>query len=113
MTSRDAQAFLDDIVTSARLVLQYVEGLTFEEFETNVEKQDSVIHRFEAIGEATKRLPPEVTTAIPEIQWRRIAGMRDFLVHEYWAVDLKLVWAVVHEKLEPLISAIEQYRGTR
>lgn len=107
---RDAHAFLDDIVASARLVLQYVEGLTFEQFEANIEKQDSVIHRLEAIGEATKQLPLEIIEAIPEIPWRKISGMRNFLVHQYWAVDLKLVWGVAHEQLEPLITAIEAYR---
>jgi uncharacterized protein with HEPN domain len=110
LTSRDAAALLDDIVSSARLVLRYVDGVNFEEFVQNVEKQDAVLRRIQAIGEAATRLPPEVTAAIPTVPWRRVAGMRHFLVHEYWAVDLKLVWVVAQEEMQPLIAAVEVYR---
>ena len=104
---------MEDVVVSARLVLRYIERLTFEEFEANSEKQDAVVHRIESIGEATTnlaRLFPSVVAAIPEVPWRKISGMRNFLVHEYWAIDLKLVWAVAHAEMQPLIAAIEEYR---
>jgi uncharacterized protein with HEPN domain len=70
-------------------------------------RQDAVIRRLEIIGEAVKQLSDEPRDRHPEIPWRRIAGMRDRLVHGYFGVDLSLVWGVVERDLPPLTAAIE------
>ncbi len=59
--------------------------------------QDAVIRNLEIIGEAVKRLSPSLTNAHPGVPWRQIAGMRDKLVHDYFGVDLDLVWGVPSE----------------
>jgi uncharacterized protein with HEPN domain len=61
--------------------------------------QDAVIRNLEIIGEAVKRLSPLLTGAHPDVPWRQIAGMRDKLVHDYFGVDLDLVWGVVEREL--------------
>jgi uncharacterized protein with HEPN domain len=71
-------------------------------------RQDAVIRKLQVIGEAVKLLPDSVTTQRPEIPWRRIAGMRDKIIHEYFGVDLELVWAVVEREFAPLKSAVEE-----
>jgi uncharacterized protein with HEPN domain len=78
------RAFLEDIVSSAHLALQYVDGMSPAEFEADVKTQDAVIRRLEIIGEAAKWVEPEVRQAMAAVQWRRISGMRNFVIHEYW-----------------------------
>jgi uncharacterized protein with HEPN domain len=103
------RAFLEDILQSGRLALQYVETLSLIEFEADLKTQDAVIRRLEVIGEAAKWIESDVKAAMPLVQWRRISGMRNFVIHEYWDVDLTIVWSTVHDDLPPLIQAIETY----
>ena len=69
---------------------------------------DAVLHNLEMIGDAAKRVPPKVRARAPEIEWRKMAGMRDMLAHVYFQVDLVIVWDAVETKLAPLESAVER-----
>ena len=64
--------------------------------------QDAVIRNLEIIGEATKKLPPDLRDRRPGVPWSRIAGMRDVLIHDYFEVDLQIVWDVVKNRLPEL-----------
>ena len=70
--------------------------------------QDAVIRNLEIIGEAVKNLPSELTERYPGIPWKNIAGMRDRLIHHYFGVNMKLVWAVVENRLEELDQVVQQ-----
>jgi uncharacterized protein with HEPN domain len=69
-------------------------------------RQDAVIRKLEIVGEAVKKLSDETKSRAPEIPWKQIAGMRDRLTHDYFGVDLALVWAVVEQDLPRLASAV-------
>ena len=64
--------------------------------------QDAVIRNLEVIGQAVKGLSEETRALDPDVHWRQIAGMRDKLIHEYFGVDLTLVWDVVERELPDL-----------
>lgn len=70
--------------------------------------QDAVIRQLEIIGEAVKRISPEILGHRPDIPWRRIAGMRDVLIHDYMGVDLEAVWQVTQQDLPQLRQAVEE-----
>jgi uncharacterized protein with HEPN domain len=70
--------------------------------------RDAVLRNLEIVGEATKALAPETRDRAPEIPWRRIAGMRDQLIHHYFGVDLDVVWRVVEVEVDPLLRVVER-----
>lgn len=96
-----------DILTAARLVQDFVQGLTREEFECDVKTQAAVVREMEIIGEATKRISQEFRSANPGIPWKKMAGMRDVLIHAYDEVDLEEVWNVVQVSIPQLIELLE------
>ncbi len=90
-------------------IQSYTQGMNEQAFLDNQLVQDAVIRNFEIIGEATKKLNPDFRAKYPEIEWKKIAGMRDKLIHDYIGVDLWAVWGVVEEilpVLEPEIAII-------
>ena len=70
--------------------------------------QDAVIRNFEVIGEAVKRIPESMKEERPDIPWRRIAGLRDVLIHQYLRVDLEAVWAIVRDDLPEFKQAVAE-----
>jgi uncharacterized protein with HEPN domain len=69
--------------------------------------QDAVIRNFEIIGEATKRLSPEIRAAYPDVPWQQVAGFRDVLIHDYLKVNLNRVWGVIEQNLPELKATVE------
>jgi len=108
LTSRDTRAFLEDILVSARLAIRYAGDYSVDELVRDTEKQDAIIHRIEIIGEAAGHISVELKSTI-NLPWSRIIGMRNLIAHQYWGIDLQLVWSVVHNDLPVLIAAIEPH----
>ncbi len=106
--TRGVEILLGEILDAVALVRDYTEGLDFDAFAANVEKQDAVIRRLEIIGEAVKGVPDEVRAGHPAVPWRDIAGARDILIHEYFRVDLEMAWVMVRKDLPILETEVRR-----
>ena len=108
MSIKKDKAYLRHILDAVSDIKRFMEGLTKEEFLEKKEKQYAVLRALEIIGEATKNLSKEMKTKSSEIQWKDIAGMRDKLIHEYFGVNLDLVWKTVSKNLPELEKQVSQ-----
>ena len=108
--SRDS-SYLLDILDSSRLALQYQGNATQEQFFDDLERQDAVIRRLLIVGEAARRVSEETRRQLPDLPWTAMVAMRNFIIHEYDAVDLRVVWDTVRNDLPPLIVALEKLVG--
>ncbi len=102
---RDISA-LWDILEASRNIQEFIFGLTVEQFVADKKCHFAVIAQIEIIGEAAKRLSDEFRQAHPDILWKQMAGMRDFLIHAYDQVDMKRVWEVATGSVPDLIQFI-------
>jgi len=101
--------YLEDILDSIEKIERFIAGMTFEQFIKDDKTVYAVIRALEIIGEAAKNIPEDVRSSYSEVPWREIAGMRDKLVHNYFGVDLEVVWKTASEdlsNLEPTIRRI-------
>jgi len=101
------EAYLLDILIAARKALAFVEGMTRDAFMESELHQNAVIRPLEIIGEAAAHVSESTRQAHPEIPWVEMIGMRHRLIHEYFRVDLKVVWETVQRDLPRLIVLIE------
>jgi uncharacterized protein with HEPN domain len=106
---RRDEAYLEDILQAAKAIQRFTDGVTVESFKANEEKYEAVIRKFEIIGEAARRLSPEMRKKFPEIPWNLVSAMRNILIHDYDDVDLDIVWQTVQRDLPPMIQHLEKY----
>ena len=100
-------AWVLDMLQAARKVLEYAHELTEDQYLASSRDQDAIIRQLTIIGEAAKRVSPEFRAEHPEVPWRKIAGFRDVVVHDYFHVDIKEVWRIVREDLPTLFKTLE------
>ena len=105
------RAHLLDILEAAKLAVSYVGTQTEQEFLSGIQCQDSVIRRFEIIGEAAKRVSEPTRADYPDLPWSEMIGMRNLLIHEYDDVDMAIVWRTVRDELPPLVKQLEAVLG--
>jgi len=106
---RDYRLYLEDILRAAQSIEEYLLGVhSFDNFCADKMRVDAVLRNLEIIGEASKRVPSEIKEKYPAVEWRKIAGLRDIVAHEYFGVDLEIVWDVVQNRLPGLRSLVSQ-----
>lgn len=99
---RDMRLYVQDILESIEAIEEYMQTLTEEKFYKIRQVQDAVLRRLEIIGEAAKKMDEDFKSEYPDIPWKKIGGMRDVLIHEYFGVNLKRVWLITREDLPEL-----------
>jgi uncharacterized protein with HEPN domain len=109
--SRDWQTYLADIITACEKVIRFTAGMDREAFLADDRTFHAVIHCLLIVGEAAKHIPDDVRRRMPGIEWRKIAGMRDFLAHVYFAINDKVVWDVVQAGVPELLRALEAFQN--
>lgn len=105
---REPKVFLQDILAAAEKIEKYTKGLSYDDFLDNDLVSDAVIKNILVIGEATKNIPDEIRQAHPHIEWRKMAGMRDMMIHSYFSINYRIVWDVVQNKIPKLKQHVEQ-----
>ncbi|MFM7601810.1 MAG: DUF86 domain-containing protein [Pseudanabaena sp.] len=100
--------FLQDILDAIAEIGVFVSGVSFDDFEANREKTLAVVKLLEVIGEAVKQIPNDRRDCYPDVPWKSIAGMKDVMVHEYWQIDVAVVWATVQRFLPSLKEVVEK-----
>ena len=96
---RDYRLYLDDISKAIKKIEKYTKGLSLAELKKKDLIIDGIARNLEIIGEAAKSIPKRIKEKYPDIEWRKISGLRDILAHEYFGIDLEVLWDIVKNKL--------------
>jgi len=106
--SRSLRLYLEDILSSSAKILRYTEGMTFEDFIRDERTYDAVLRNLQIIGEVVKNVPIEFRDKYEQIQWRKMAGLRDILAHAYFSLEDEIIWDVVENKVPILIEQMRE-----
>jgi uncharacterized protein with HEPN domain len=99
--------YLEDISGAISDIRSFVQGMSTEAFMADKKTQNAVVRSLEITGEAAGKIPKDVQDRYAEVPWEEIIGMRNRLIHEYFGVDLEIVWQTVREDLELLEVAVK------
>jgi uncharacterized protein with HEPN domain len=108
--SKDTETLLNHVLEAIEKIENYTENTSKEEFKRNVKTQDAVIRRLEIIGEAIKNLSEDFKEDNKESIWEGAAGMRDILIHQYFGVDLDIIWNTINQTLPELKENIKEVK---
>lgn len=106
MAKRNYIIFINDILKSIDDIESFVSGLDFNSFKEDDKTASAVIRKLEILGEATRSIPATVKKKYQLIDWLGMSDMRNKLIHDYFGVDLEIVWKVARQELPPLRSQI-------
>ena len=102
---RDYKQQIDDILQAITFIREYIKDMDYNAFEADRKTQDAVIRNLEIIVEAARAVPDEIRDKASQIEWYKIIALRNILIHEYFGVNLKIVWDVIKNKLDAVESA--------
>ena len=107
MSERNEKLLLEDMLQSAKKIKAYTQGIGFDTFISDEKTIDAVVRNFEIIGEASNRIDNDYKEKNPEIEWKRIRGFRNRIVHEYFGIDYEIIWTIIETYLDELIFSLE------
>ncbi|MDJ0845597.1 HepT-like ribonuclease domain-containing protein [Crocosphaera sp.] len=110
--SRSIRLYLEDIMVSGNKILSYTQAMTYEDFIADQKTYDAVIMNLLIIGEAVKNIPAEIKEEYKDIEWHKIAGLRDILAHAYFSLDDEIIWDIIINKIHPLLESIQAIINT-
>ena len=102
MSDRNTSLLIEDILQAIDKILSYTKDMTFNDYINDSKTVDAVVRNFSVIGEAANKVPAEFRTLHPEIEWQRIRGFRNRIVHEYFDIDYEILWQIRNENLSDL-----------
>ena len=105
---RNYKLYLDDILEAIRRIEEYTKKTTFGKLKRDNLVTDGVVRNLEIIGEATKNIPKQIKSKYSYIEWKKIAGLRDILAHEYFGIDLEILWDIIKNKIPDLKKNISR-----
>jgi uncharacterized protein with HEPN domain len=108
MPKRDPELLIEDMLTAIRKIERYTSGMDETMFRRDERTIDAVVRNLEILGEATRQMPEGFEAQHPEVSWRQIAGLRNRIVHDYFGLDLEIIWEVVQHDLPQLQTLLEQ-----
>ena len=103
MSKRDIRLLLLDMKESAEKILRYTAGQGFQDFLNDEKTIDAVVRNFEIIGEASIRIDEDFKLDHPQIEWKKLRGFRNRIVHEYFGIDYEIVWSIIQDDIEELV----------
>ncbi len=109
MSKRIAQLLVNDIIESGEKILHYTQGLTYEQFLEDEKTIDAVIRNFEIIGEAANRLPEDFKEMHTAVDWYKIRGFRNRIVHHYFGIDYAILWKIKETFLPDMLVTLRQF----
>ena len=106
--SRTFKVYLEDILEASRRIQTFTKNYTMRRFSEDDKTFDAVVRNLEIVGEAAKKIPMGFQVKHPEVEWKKMAGLRDILIHEYFGVDVEIVWDIVCHKIPSLEKRIHK-----
>lgn len=107
MSERKAALYFEDIRTSIGNIEEYTKGLGFEDFRDDKKTIDAVVRNLEVIGEAARNIPKELKKEYLNVPWEKMVSMRNKVIHEYFGVDVEILWQTIKEDLPGLKKQIK------
>jgi len=111
MSKRPINLLLNDIRQAIDRIEQYIKNLSFDAFSDDQKSVDAVVRNLEIIGEVANRLPDEFKEKYSEIEWYKVVGLRHRIVHEYFGIDLEIIWQILQKDLPELRQKITRIMG--
>ncbi|MCK5149828.1 DUF86 domain-containing protein [Candidatus Pacearchaeota archaeon] len=106
---RDCKLYLNDVLRAIKKIEEYTaKTLNFKEFMKQRIIVDAVIRNLQIIGEAVKNIPIKLRRKYPDVEWKKIAGLRDIITHAYFGVEENLIWDIVANKLPKLKKDVDE-----
>lgn len=106
MSKRNDTELFQDIIECANRIRSYIENIEYETFQHDLKTQDAVIRNLEIIGEAVKLVSDRMKKDYPDVPWKEIAGTRDKLIHDYFGVNIDVVWNIIKDDLQAFIRQL-------
>ena len=107
---RRLKLFIEDILNSIKSIEEFSKNLDKDKFSKNNLRQSAIIRQLEIIGEAVKNIPDNFREEHPEVPWKKIAGLRDIIIHTYFNIDLDVTWNIIKKDIPDLKEKIMKIR---